>query len=96
MVLSLPVEAQLTVVNSMILPLLKRSGIGVVVSATRSGMNLALEFKEPAAATDGADDPGKVFGTDSSDKAAALWELKARVEEARAVHLAHHDTVLGA
>jgi hypothetical protein len=88
-VLSLPIEGQMTVVNSMILPLLKRSGIAVKVTPTRSGMRLDLEFK--AAEVSGADDDSaKSVGTDSPDQAAALWELKARVEAAQAAHAAQH------
>ena len=83
-VLDLPVDAQQTVVNAMVLPLLRRAGIGVTVTPTSSGMVLTLAFREPAAATDNTADKTKTFGTDSAEQAAALWDLKSRIEAARA------------
>lgn len=77
--LTIPVVGQLAVVNHMVLPLLKRTGIDVTVSTDRDGMNLRLVFVEP---------PEVNFdevGTDEPDNASLLWELKAKVEAARAV-----------
>lgn len=76
--LSLPVSAQIAVVNSMVLPLLKRTGIQVEVSPHRDGMTLALSFVEPP----GMD--ADQLGTDESENARLLWALRDRIERARA------------
>ena len=75
--LSIPVAGQLAVVNNMVLPLLKRTGIEVQVHTTQQGMTLALTFKEPEADLER-------LGTDTPDNAAMLWALRDRIEQERA------------
>jgi len=77
--LAIPVVGQLAVVNHMVLPLLKRTGIDVTVSTDRDGMTLRLLFVEP---------PELDFdelGTEDPDNAALLWSLRDKIEAARAV-----------
>lgn len=79
--LELPVAAQLAVVNNMVLPLLKRAGIGVQVHTSRDGMSLSLAFKEPA---DVDVKTADTLGTEDPDNARMLWALRDRVEAYRA------------
>jgi len=78
---SIPVEGQLVVVNSMVLPLLRKTGIDVTVKTTGAGMTLDLRFVEPPSLD--ADDRAKTVGTDDPDQARMLWALRDKVEEAR-------------
>jgi hypothetical protein len=79
--LSLPVSAQLAVVNNMVLPLLRRAGIGVLVNTSRDGMSLSLAFKEPAEVDVKTAD---TLGTEDPDNARMLWALRDKVEAYRA------------
>lgn len=74
----MPVSAQITVVNAMVLPLLKRSGIDVTVNPTKEGMTLSLVFNEPPDF-----DPDQL-GTDEPDNARELWALREKIEQYKA------------
>lgn len=74
--LHIPVAAQRTVVDKLILPLLRQTGIGVSVADTKEGLNLALTFTDPP------EFDGNDFGTDDPANAALWWSLKDRIEHA--------------
>lgn len=76
--LVIPVAAQMAVVNNMVLPLLKRTGIDVTVTTTKEGLTLSLVFKEPPELD------RDNLGTDDPENARLLWALRDRVEQYRA------------
>lgn len=78
---AIPVGAQLTVVNKIVLPLLERMNISVTVTTKPKGMGLDLTFNEPA-----SDDTEPVMGTDSPDAARQLWELREKIQAERRKH----------
>ena len=78
---SVPVEGQIVVVNSMVLPLLRKAGIDVSVRTTAVGMELSLVFVEPPKPD--VDDRDKTVGTDDPEQARLLWALRDRVEAER-------------
>lgn len=76
--LAIPVVGQLAVVNNMVLPLLRRTGIDVTVTTVNDGMMLSLVFREPPAI-----DPDEL-GTDDPENARMLWALREKIEKIRA------------
>lgn len=79
--LGIPIHAQMAVVNKMVLPLLKKMNINVTVTTKADGMVLNLTFTEPPVE---AAVPDRAFGTDTPDEASQLWELRQKIEDARA------------
>lgn len=77
----IPVQAQLHVVNKMVLPLLDKMGINVTVTTNAKGMRLDLEFAEAPAQTE---EP--LIGTDSPETARQLWALRDKIEQYRRDH----------
>lgn len=77
----LPVHAQISIVNAMVLPLLDKMGINVTVTNSLKGMRLDIAFKEPDAPVE---EP--VIGTETPDNAAQLWALRDKIEQYRRDH----------
>ena len=77
--LHLPITGQQSVVNDVMVPLLKRTGMSVTATDTKEGMTLTRVFSEPPEF-----DPDS-FGTDDADNARLLWELRGVFERARAL-----------
>ena len=82
--IDIPAHAQMLMVNSVILPLLKRLGIPTTVQTTPQGMSLHLSIQgsaDDAAAGSAATSPD--VSTLSPEQAAELWALRERMEKAR-------------